>query len=57
MLGNIYHKLNNTENALKYWIKTIDYDQERPEGIVKVMEFFYNMDAHLVVQGYTNVPT
>ena len=30
-------KKNETENALKYWYKTIEYDNERIEGIINAI--------------------
>ena len=54
MLGNIYLQLNNVSNAMKYWVKTSEYDEERPEGIVKFMELFYQTDTHSVVTSIYN---
>ena len=54
MMGNIYNEINNIPNAMKYWTKTSEYDEERPEGIVKIMEFFYNLEAHTVVTSLYN---
>jgi hypothetical protein len=48
MIGNMYYSKNNM-NALKYWLKTIDYDNERLEGVVHAMEFLRNDGQHLLV--------
>ena len=40
MLGDFYMKQLDTDNAVKYWLKSSEYDPERVECVVKVMEFY-----------------
>ena len=49
MLGNLYMKIGDMNNAVKYWLKTIDYDPERIEGIVPAMEYFRSKGENLLV--------
>jgi len=42
-------KKNNTENALKYWYKTIEYDSERIEGVINAVNYLRSNDYHLLV--------
>jgi tetratricopeptide (TPR) repeat protein len=48
-IGEIYSRKNDYINALKYWCKTIEYDPERIEGIVKAMAYLRNDGQHLLV--------
>jgi len=48
-IGKIYNFLNDTQNAVKYWIKSSDYDGERIEGIVDAIECFRNKGNHVMV--------
>lgn len=48
-IGNLYQRKNDMINALKFWIKTIDYDSERIEGIAQAMEYLRCNDLHLFV--------
>lgn len=38
MIGNLYNNSKDSMNAIKYWIKSVEYDNERIEGIVAAME-------------------
>jgi GR25 family glycosyltransferase involved in LPS biosynthesis len=49
VIGNLYYFLNDTQNAVKYWIKSSDYDGERIEGIVDAMECLRNKGNHVMV--------
>ena len=48
-IGDLYMIKNDTQNALKYWCKTIEYDNERIEGIVNATQFLRKDDQHLLV--------
>jgi hypothetical protein len=48
-IGDLYMKKNDNQNALKYWYKTIEYDNERIEGIINAMHFLRNDGQHLLV--------
>jgi len=48
-IGNLYNKLNDTSNAIRYWIKSSDYDKERIEGIVSAMDCLRNKGDHVMV--------
>lgn len=34
MIGNIYKEKNDMNNAYKFWLKTIEYDNERMDGVI-----------------------
>jgi len=48
-LGDLYKSKNDYENALYYWLKTIEYDQERIEGVVSATEEYRNQGCNLLV--------
>jgi tetratricopeptide (TPR) repeat protein len=48
-LGNIYNGKKDHCNALKYWLKTVEYDSDRIEGIVHACEYYRNNNVHLLV--------
>ena len=48
-IGDLYHKQNDIPNALKYWYKTIEYDDERIEGILNAVNHLRNDGQHLLV--------
>jgi glycosyltransferase involved in cell wall biosynthesis len=48
-LGNLYFIKKDYLNALKYWLKTAEYDTERIEGVVKAMEWARNDGQHCLV--------
>jgi len=48
-LGDLYKNKNDMINALKYWIKTTEYDPERIEGIAQAMEYLRCNNLHLFV--------
>ena len=49
MLGNLYAGQNNLDTAVKYWIKSAEYDGERIEGIVQAMECLRNKGDNIMV--------
>jgi glycosyltransferase involved in cell wall biosynthesis len=49
MLGNLYSGIGDMTNAVKYWLKTAEYDSERIEGIVPVMEHYRATGDNLLV--------
>jgi len=48
-LGDLYKSKSDYENALYYWLKTIEYDQERIEGVVSATEEYRNQGCNLLV--------
>ena len=46
MIGDLYAKDNNMKNAIKYWLKTIEYDSDRIEGIVNATTYLRNIGEH-----------
>ena len=52
--GNCYNELKQFDNAIIIWCKSYEYDNERVEGIVKVMEHYYNKGIHLMVSSLYN---
>ena len=53
-LGNCYHELKQYSNAIDSWSKAYTYDGERLEGIVQIMEYFYNKNHHFMVLSLYN---
>ncbi len=49
IIGELYKKLNDNENALTYWIKSSEYDYERIEGIVNAMDYLRNKGNNIMV--------
>lgn len=49
MLGDLYQQIGNEKNALKYWLKTVEYDDQRLEGIAKAMRYMRENDMHIMV--------
>jgi len=48
-IGELYNHKKEYQNALTYWLKTIEYDSERIEGIVSAMEHCYSIGQHILV--------
>ena len=48
-LGNLYYKKGDKYNAFKYYSKTIEYDEERIEGVASMMEFLRADGNHVIV--------
>ena len=48
-IGDLYQTKNDMINALKYWIKSVQYDSERIEGIAQAMEYLRCNDLHVLV--------
>ena len=46
MLGDFYMAKKDTDNAVKYWLKSSEYDIERVECVVKVMEFYNSVQKY-----------
>jgi len=47
-LGYLYKSKGDLENACFYWLKTMEYDKERIEGIANVAEEYYNKGFHIL---------
>jgi GR25 family glycosyltransferase involved in LPS biosynthesis/tetratricopeptide (TPR) repeat protein len=48
-LGNLYKNKNDIPNSIYYYMKTIEYDSERMEGVVSTMEHFQKTGNHVLV--------
>ena len=48
-LGNLYYKKGDKYNAFKYYSKTIEYDEERIEGVASMMEILRADGNHVIV--------
>jgi hypothetical protein len=48
-LGDLYYKKGDKYNSLKYYCKTMEYDEERIEGVASVMEFLRADGNHVMV--------
>jgi len=48
-LGNLYKNQNDGLNTTKYWLKTIEYDGERIEGIIDAMEYYRETGQNILV--------
>ena len=49
MIGNMSYVIDKIEDALYYWSKSYEYDNERIDGIVKLCEYFHNKKNHIIV--------
>lgn len=49
MLGNMYRDKHDNLNAIKYWLKSSEYDTERIEGIVMLCEYYRQEGLNLLV--------
>ena len=47
--GDCYNNLGNHEKALVMWEKSYEFDNMRPEGISRLMEYYYENERHLMV--------
>lgn len=63
IIGSILVQKNDTDEALHYFYKTVEYDVERIEGVVAAMEILLKKGHHLLVNGlyhrfknYNNIP-
>lgn len=64
MIGSMLLKKGFTDESQKYFLKTIEYDVERIEGIVSAMEILQKRNEHLLVnslyhrfKNYDNCPS
>jgi GR25 family glycosyltransferase involved in LPS biosynthesis/glycosyltransferase involved in cell wall biosynthesis len=48
-LGHLYQKKNQWEDAMHYFMKTMEYDSERIEGIVETMKHYHDLNNHALV--------
>ena len=48
-IGHIYKEKNNMEEAIKYFLKTAEYDVERLEGIIIAIEHFYKTNQYILI--------
>jgi GR25 family glycosyltransferase involved in LPS biosynthesis/tetratricopeptide (TPR) repeat protein len=48
-LGNLYQKKNQGNDAVHYYMKTVEYDSERIEGVVLAMRHFHETNNHALV--------
>lgn len=48
-LGECYMKIDKPQEAVNIWGKSYEYDHERLEGIVKIMEYYYSIGLHFMV--------
>ena len=48
-LGDLYNKKSDKYNSVKYYCKTMEYDEERIEGIASVMEILRADGNHVMV--------
>lgn len=48
-LGHLYASNKDIPNSIKYYLKTVEYDHERIEGIVCAVEHYNKTEQHLLV--------
>jgi len=48
-MGELYKYKQDLTNACHYWLKTVEYDSERIEGIVSLVEHYHSTGQHLLV--------
>lgn len=51
IIGSLLLQKNDVEEAFKYFCKTVEYDNERIEGVVAAMEILLKKGDHLLVNG------
>ena len=49
MIGNLYKQKGDNMEALKYWLKTTEYDSERMEGIAEAIQLLRESGMNLFV--------
>ena len=49
MIGDLYLRKNDGINALKYWLKSVEYDSERVEGVVNALNYLRLNENTLLV--------
>jgi len=49
MIGNLYKQKDNIMEAIKYWLKTTEYDSERMEGVAEAMQYLREAGMNLFV--------
>ena len=52
--GDCYHKLKKYTESIKLWGKSYSYDNERIEGVVRIMDYYYNNGLHFMVSALYN---
>jgi FkbM family methyltransferase len=61
MLGDLFKRKNNNEKAMYYYLKSIEYDQERIEGIVSACDYYLKTQnyllCHLLAEKFKNTKT
>jgi GR25 family glycosyltransferase involved in LPS biosynthesis len=48
-IGTIYKQKNQMEEAVKYLLKTLEYDIERIEGLIMAIEYFYQTEQFILI--------
>jgi glycosyltransferase involved in cell wall biosynthesis len=48
-LGNLYKNKNDMPNSIYYYMKTVEYDSERIEGVASTMSHFQQTGNHAIV--------
>ena len=48
-LGHLYQKKNQWDDAMHYYMKTMEYDSERVEGVVATMKHYHTINNHALV--------
>jgi tetratricopeptide (TPR) repeat protein len=49
MIGNLYAEKNDLDKALVYYLKSVEFDRERIEGIVNACEILRRRNLHQLV--------
>lgn len=53
-IGHQYKKLNNIQESLNYYALSYNYDSERLEGIIYMMEYYYSKGHHFMINALWN---
>ena len=54
-LGSLYKQKNETEKALFYWLKTMEYDNDRIEGVIAACNEYSSRGMHhMIIMLYNN---
>ena len=48
-IGIMYRQQNKMQEAVTYFLKTLEYDIDRIEGVVMAIEYFYKAEQYILI--------
>jgi hypothetical protein len=52
VIGDLYYHKNDNDAAIKYWLKSSEYDTERIEGIINALQHFKKDGNHILINSF-----